>query len=406
MAKHRMNEIINIGLKAVIPLVILAIAAVGAYTMIMTKPVAHKKAPEVPVPVVEVTYLKPENSRIWTEAMGTVEPAREINLGSQVSGKIISVSSSFIPGGLFKKGQEILRIDPIDYELAVKQQQAVVTEAEYNLKIELGHQKVAGREWKLLGESTGKAGSGSSDLALRKPHLEKARADLESARSKLRAANIDLSRTRIKAPFSAQVVSRSVDLGSIVSSQQTLAHLVGTDEAWILATVPVDRLRRISFPDNESGLKGSDVEIAVNGENTFSDKHGEVVRLLPSLEEKGRMSRVIISVADPFNLDRVKNIPKLLLDSYVRVRIDSGVLENVYVIPRDAFRDNNTVWIMKPDNTLEVRKVDSVWRDSKYIYVKKRLNPGERLVLTDIPAPLEGMKLRESESLAARNHNG
>lgn len=406
MSKSNMSHMINMGLKAVIPLVIIAIAGFGAYMMVATKPVAHKKAPVVPVPIVDVVNLKPVESRIWTEAMGTVTAAREINLGSQVSGKVVFVSPSFIPGGFFKAGQEILRIDPVDYELAVKQQQAVVTEAEYNLKIELGHQKVAGREWKLLGETSGKSAAGSADLALRKPHLQKARADLESAQAKLREARIDLSRTRITAPFPAQVVSRSVDLGSIVSSQQTLANMVGTDEAWIMATVPVDRLHRISFPDKINGMKGADAVIDVNGDGEFPGRHGEVVRLLPSLEEKGRMARVIISVRDPFNLKNKKNISRLLLDSYVRVRIDSGLLKNIYVIPREAFRDNNSVWIMNSRDVLEIRPVESIWRDSKNIYVKSGLKPGERMILTDIPAPLEGMKLRVADRDVLRGDNG
>lgn len=396
MPKRDFNHIVNMGLKAVIPFVIIIISVIGAYTMVATKPVAQKKAPKIPVPVVNISYLKPQKVRIWTQAMGTVEASREINLGSQVAGKIISISPSFIPGGSFNKGEEILRIDPVDYELTVKQQETGVIEAEYNLKLELGHQKVAGREWRLLGESTstGKKRSGSSDLALRKPHLQKARADVESAKAKLKEATIDLSRTKITAPFPAQVSSRLVDLGSIVSAQQNLASLVGTDEAWIMATVPVDRLQRIIFPDSENGHKGSEVVISGSSLGSANERHGEVIRLLPALEDKGRMARVIISVKDPFNLKKKKNIPRLLLNSYVRVLIDSGVLENTYVIPREAFHENETVWIMDADDHLEVRKVQPVWRDNKKIYVNEGLNPGEKLVLTDIAAPLEGMKLR------------
>lgn len=406
MDKRNFHHIINLGLRAVIPLVIVVLAVLGAYAMIATKPVARKKPPKVPVPVVNISYLQPQETRIWTPAMGTVEASREVDLEPEVSGKIISVSPSFIPGGFFRKGQEVLRIDPVDYELAVKQQKAVLTEAEYNLKLELGHQKVAGREWKLLGKTSDKSSSGSADLALRKPHLEKARADVESAKAKLRAARINLARTKVKAPFAAQVASRSVDLGAMISSQETLARLVGTEEAWVIASVPVDRLERITFPDEQKGASGSSVRIMSGGAGNLSQRQGEVVRLLPSLEDKGRMARVIVSVKDPFNLQRKKGTPPLLLGSYVKVKIDSGVLEDTYVIDRDAFRDNDTVWIMDDNGTLEVREVKTVWRDENSIYVKEGLNPGERLVLTDISAPLEGMKLRVSKKSEAGEDNG
>ncbi|MBW2405898.1 MAG: efflux RND transporter periplasmic adaptor subunit, partial [Deltaproteobacteria bacterium] len=44
---------------------------------------------------------------------------------------------------------KILQIDPKDYELALARKQSAVTDAEYALKLELGHQTVAKREWDL-----------------------------------------------------------------------------------------------------------------------------------------------------------------------------------------------------------------------------------------------------------------
>ncbi|WP_320006113.1 efflux RND transporter periplasmic adaptor subunit [Maridesulfovibrio sp.] len=396
MASKVWYYIKQIGLKGVLPLLIVAVAVIGAKTLIATRPVAKKKAPVVSAPLVNVNVLAFDNYQVWTPVMGTVEAAREISLEPQVIGRVISVSDSFIPGGYFEKGEEVLRIDPVDYELAVQQQQAVVAEAEYNLKLESGQQRVAGREWKLLKKSSGGTAQ-EAELALRKPHLQKAKADLVSSKAKLRQARIDLGRTRVTAPFSCMVVSKSADLGAQLTLGETIASLVGTDEFWVVVSVPVDRLSSISVPSSQNNYKGSKARVVMSSGNTVMEREGEVLRLLPSLESKGRMARVIVSVKDPLNL-KGGEVRPLLLGSYVSVYIDSGTLENVVAIPRTAFRDNNTIWVMLDSGVLDIRSVEPVWRDQDFIYLAEGVKSGEKLVVTDISAPLQNMKVRENGS--------
>ncbi|HAS90067.1 MAG TPA: efflux RND transporter periplasmic adaptor subunit [Desulfovibrio sp.] len=407
MSKTFVYYMKQVGLKGLLPLLIIGLAVVGAKALIATKPVAKKKAPVISAPLVNVSVLKVENFEVSTPVMGTVEAAREINLEPQVSGKVISVSDDFIPGGYFEKGTEVLRIDSLDYELAVKQQQAVVTEAEYNLKLESGQQRVAGREWKLLKKSSGGTIQ-EAELALRKPHLQKAQADLSSAQAKLKQARIDLSRTRVTAPFASMVVSKSADLGAHLSLNETIASLVGTDEFWVIVSVPVDRLGSIDIPSAGNQFKGSKARIVMGSGKTAFEREGQVLRLLPSLESKGRMARIIVSVKDPLNL-KGGEVRPLLLGSYVKVYIDSGMLEDVIAIPRTAFRDNNTVWVMKEGSLLDIRTVDPIWRDQDYIYLDSGVVAGEKLVVTDISAPLQNMKLRENGSGSMKkkvNSNG
>lgn len=396
MAKKFIYYMKQVGLKGLLPLLIIGVAVVGAKALIATKPVAKKKAPVVSAPLVNVSVLKVENFDVSTPVMGTVEAAREINLEPQVAGKVISVSDAFIPGGYFEKGAEVLRIDPLDYELAVKQQQAVVTEAEYNLKLESGQQRVAGREWKLLKKSSGGT-TQEAELALRKPHLQKAQADLSSAQAKLKQARIDLSRTRVTAPFASMVVSKSADLGAHLSLNETIASLVGTDEFWVIVSVPVDRLGSIDIPSAGNQFKGSKARVVMGSGKTAVEREGQVLRLLPSLESKGRMARIIVSVKDPLNL-KGGEVRPLLLGSYVKVYIDSGMLEEVIAIPRTAFRDNNTIWVLKDGSLLDIRTVEPIWRDQNNIYLDSGVAAGEKLVTTDISAPLQNMKLRENGS--------
>ncbi len=404
MTKKIMYYVKNLGLKGLVPLVIIGLAIFGAQMLIKTKPVARKKAPVISAPLVNVTSMKPQELRIWTPVMGTVEASRNITLEPQVAGRVISVSESFIPGGYFAKGEEILRIDPLDYELALKQQQSVVIEAEYNLKLERGHQKVAGREWKLLSKSSGGTIQ-EAELALRKPHLEKAEANLAASKAKLRQSRVNLSRTRVQVPFSSMVVTKDAGLGANLGAQEAIATMVGTDEFWVMVSVPVDRLDRIVIPSVANGFKGS-VARVISGSNGKSfEREGRVLRLLPSLESKGRMARVIVVVEDPLNLKGTPGVRPLLLGSYINVYIDSGNLDSVFAVPRAAYRDGDTLWIMNDNSELEVRKVEPLWRDQDYIYLEKGVVEGEKLVVTDISTPLQGMRLRENVSAVDRDNN-
>ncbi|WP_432737849.1 efflux RND transporter periplasmic adaptor subunit [Maridesulfovibrio sp. FT414] len=405
MTKKFMYYVKQIGLKGIVPLLILVLAVAGARFLIQTKPVAKKKAPVVSAPLVNIDVLETNDYQVWTPVMGTVEAARTITLEPQVAGQVVEISDSFIPGGYFEKGQQVLRIDPLDYELAFKQQQAVVTEAEYNLKVESGHQRVAGREWKLLKKSSGGTAQ-EAELALRKPHLEKAEADLSSAQAKLKKARVDLARTSVTAPFACMLLSKSADLGAYLSLSEAIGTIVGTDEFWVMTSVPVDRISHIEIPSAANGFKGAKARVVVGSGRSAVEKEGEVLKLLPSLESKGRMARVIVSVKDPLNLKGGEG-PPLLLGSYANVYIDSGKLEQVIAIPRTAFRDNDTLWIMKEGGVLDIRHVEPIWRDQDNVYLNAGVSSGEKLVVTDISAPLQGMNLRENVTTAEKvNNNG
>jgi len=383
-------------LKVAVPTIIIILAAVGAYATVKTAPKAKKRAPVVIAPTVETMTLTQEDHRVWVPVMGTVTAAREITLEARVTGEVDSVSPTFVPGGFFAVGEQILTISPEDYELVLSEVRAEVTTAEYDLKVEQGYQNVAGREWDLL-KGDSKATDAESSLALRKPHLEKAKADLAAAKAKLRQAVLDLERTHITAPFAAMVETKSTDIGATISSQDALATLIGTDEFWIQASVPVDRLDWIDIP-SATNTEGSTVRIVSGSGSRKSERMGKVVRLLPSLESEGRMARIIISVKDPLNLEGRADVKPLLLGSYVSVQIDGGILDGVYTIPRTAYRDNGKVWVLTDKGTLDIRTMNPIWRDESTIIFDEGLESGDIVVTSDLSAPMQDMKVRSADA--------
>ncbi len=377
-------------LRVVICLAIIGLSLGIAFVLNLTAPKVAKRPPAKMIPLVRTMTLQPVTHRLVVPAKGVVMPAREIELQVQVSGEIIDRHPQFTEGGLLPEGTLALVIDPTDYQLAVEQKQRTVTDAEYALRLEQGHQDVARREWNLLyGDAS--AEDAESELALRKPHLEKVKADLAAARAELEQAKINLERTKVKVPFNALVKSKTVDLGSQVSPQDKLAELVGTDAYWVQASLPIDRLKWVTFLVLDD-KPGSAARIYYRGGN---ERSGRVTKLLADLSQEGRMARLLIEVKDPLDLKSGgKPRTALLIGEYVRVEIDGLELKNVYRIPRAALRNDSAVWLVGQDNKLDIRNVDTVWREEDAVVVKDGLKAGDRLIVSELAAPVAGMELQ------------
>lgn len=364
-----------------------------------TAPKAQRRSPERNIPRVETTALYPGDHQVSVSAMGTVVPAREITLKSRVSGQVQSVHPEFVAGGIVVSGQRMIKIDPQDYRLALARKESQVINSQYELKVELGFQDVARREWSLLNKGT-PTDAADEELALRKPHLAKARSDLTAAQAELEQAKVNLSRTDITAPFNAIVRATYVESGSQVSTQDALADLVGTDEYWIRVALPVDRLRWIRLPSSRSDT-GAPAVIHYRG----YERSGRVIRLLGDLEPQGRMARIMVSVDDPLERsDREPGQP-LLLGEYVRVEIQGETLADIYRIPRSALRDNNTIWLVDADGALQIKPVVTVWSDDRHVLIHDRIVPGDRLVVSDLAAPVAGMPVDAIRSQPVMDKN-
>jgi RND family efflux transporter MFP subunit len=377
-------------LTAAICLAIIAAGALGAYTLIRTAPKSQKRPPRQLAPLVSIQQVYPDTRQVVIEAMGSVVPERDLTLKSRVAGEIVHFHPEFTEGGTIRKGDLILQIDDEDYRLLVAQKQRAVADADYNLKLELGRQDIARHEWALLNGGNPDPETADADLALRKPHLEKAESDLAGARAELKAAQLQLERTRIYAPFNAIVRSTMVEKGSQIAAQETLATLAGTDEYWVQASVPVDRLRWIRFPENHR-QSGAPAEIVYQGS---ARRQGRVKKLLSDLETEGRMARLVIAIDDPLSLKTsARGLPAMIIGEYVRVAIQGRKIDGAFSLPRTALRDNTYVWVAGKDDRLEIREVRPIWRDLHTVLLKEGLRPGDRVVVSDLATPVPGMAI-------------
>jgi RND family efflux transporter MFP subunit len=369
---------------------VIVAAIIGAAYITKTAPKARRRPPAKIAPLVEVAQIQPGSHNVAVQAMGTVVPAKEIVLESRVAGEIVALHPQFTVGGFLEKGSEVLRIDPLDYELAVTLAQARVKDSESILKVAEEEAAAAIEEWRLLYKNKPENAEIPA-LVAKEPQLEAARAKLAAEKADLRKAKLDLERTRIKAPFNAIVRKKFVDIGSQVSGQEQLAELIGTDVYWVQASIPVDRLNWITIP-RQSTQTGSKVRIFHRNAYEHS---GTVIKLLGDLEQEGRMARVLIEVRDPLGLHRKEKTQlPLLIGEYVRLDIQGRQLDDVYRIPRTALRDSNRIWVATSQDTLKIRNVDILWRDSETVLFRDGLQPGDRLIVSELPTPVDGMPVQ------------
>lgn len=390
--------------------VVLALLIVGLGVGIVilfkkTKPEPPQSDSENQGLLVQTERVSVGDHDVHVRAQGQVTAARRVVLSPEVPGKITWVSDELVPGGRVARGARLLRLDGRDYRLAVQSRSADVNRANLELQLEQRRQAIAEREWEGFSQEgapaggTGEASDPGRALALRQPQLENAEVSVEAAQSAAQQARLNLQRTSLRAPFNAMILAETVDVGQYVAPGSQLVTLVGTDEAWVQVSMPVEALASIRFPERDGEGSPATVSFEVGGQEVVRD--GRVLRLLPDLDASGGMARVLVAIDDPFALDREgEDAPKvpLLLGSFVTVDIDVPELTDVVEVPRLAVREGNRVYVMNDEDQLEVRELSVVWGRPESVLVREGVADGERVIISRVPSPVDGLALREEST--------
>ena len=385
-------------MKTLLSFLVLILAAAISFWFYANQPQTKKIKPQRPVPIVRSIKVQLNDESVTFEAAGTVIPARQVELQSEVEGRIIEQNSDLVPGGIVKKGDLLIQIDPLDYQLQTNERKAELTTARYELEVEKGRQVIAKEEWQLLEQELGDD-QVSKHLALREPHLKNSYALLEAAKSRFTAAKLAEKRTTVCAPFNGLVLNEAVEKGQFVGRQTLIATLVSTDQFWVQVSVPLSLLDRLTFPD-KMGDNGSTAQIILDkgygGKATLYK--GTLFKLLPDIDPKSRMARLLVEIKDPFNLNESEQKGKILLGSYVKVLLDAGMLHKVYVIPREALRENDELWLVTEKGRLGIRKVEVLWRRIDEVLVTSEVPLEEPIITSRLVSPVSGMKIRNDGS--------
>ena len=373
-------------MKKVIVLSLVVIAAIIAVTiggsafLEANKPVAEKKESEVIIPSVEVLVVKSKDVALTLKSEGVVSTLRETVLSTEVSGKVIFVDPRFEVGGTFDAGEIIVRIDDTNYRAAVAQAESSLADANLSLKQEIARGNQAARDWAKIGE-----GEEASELVLRVPFLKSAEARVVSAQAMLDKALEDLNRTELRAPFDCRVRDARLDLGAIAVPGSQIGTVY--DHSKYIVRIP------FSLDDYASLPKSGEIKLSAEIGGLFHEWGAKVMWEDGDLDRKTLSAYQIVEVLPNTEVSGKFRFPPAGL--FVRAEVSGAKLENVIAVPRSAVRGRNEIAVMNDEDELESRQLQIVRSTSETLFVTDGINDGERLIMTKLDLPVEGMKLIE-----------
>ena len=373
-----------------ISVVLIAMGVVGFLVLTASKPEMKKRKPPAPVPMVRTIKTNSGPQTVYIKGEGTVRPLREIDLVPEVGGKVVGMSFALVNGGVFKEGDTLLQIDPVDYELAVTLARAKVKEAESRLELAEEEALAAVEEWRLLYPDSAGEDSKPSALVAKEPQLAAAQARLEADKANLRKALLSLERTKLKAPFAGRVGEEKVDVGQYVSPGQALGTLYSTEAAEIVVPLEGGDLFWFDVPAfTSTDGRGAPAVIRASIAGRELSWPGKVVRTEGRLDERTRMIHVVVRVDKPY-----ARKPPLVFGLFVAVGIEGRKVQSVTVIPRAALHQGNVVWIVDKASRLRFRKVEVARVHGDEAIVTKGLEDGETVVTTPLKVVTDGMAVR------------
>jgi len=372
----------------------------------------------IDVPLVELAPM--------AEGYGQVQPARIWTAVSQVAGRVTYIHPRLRDGEILTEGTELVHIDPKDYELAQAQAQAELMELnaqEKNARASLGIEKrnltLAKNELERIQKlvKKGTASQSKADETERAmltysasvQNLQNTLALVPSQRSVLEArvalAARDLEHTVIHAPFDMRVANLKVEEDQYVPVGQSLFEGDAVDRVEIKAQVAMSSLRRLFI-----GRKGMQIDIQRISEefaeivaldpvvrldmgNHVAEWKAEFVRFSDTVDPETRTMGVVVAVDNPFDKIIPGYKPPLSKGMFVNVVLSGKKSMQRVLVPRSAVRAN-TVYVVDENNRLRRRPVNILFSQGDISVIAEGLEPGERVVVSDLVPAVDGMLLQ------------
>ncbi len=422
--------------RILLPIMVLALSVAVAFFLIKTAPPPQRTPPSPVVPIVEVLEVKPSDYRVVVTTTGTVKPHIQSDLVSEVAGPVIHVSPNFTNGGFIEQGELLVRLDQAEYQYAVADTQAALsgvkarlleldTTAE-NLKRSLAieSQQLALAERQVIRHtklrkqrtiSQSALDESEREFLLRKSSLQGLKnslglipaqrqilqAELKLKQAQLALAQLNLDRTQIKAPYAGRVLDRRVNVGQSVSKGSVLAAVYAVDYVEVRLPITDREASFLALPEGREGEPQLEVILSVSIADRDYQWHGQIMRTEGMIDARTRQLFLIAQVDNP-HTPAHDDQPPLLVGQFVEAEIPGRLLQDVIVLPRKVARADDEVLVITPDNRIERRKLEVVWRDRSSIVVRAGLSAGERVSLTQLPYAPQGSQVKISAAVDQR----
>ena len=314
---------------------------------------------------------------LTTDLPGRTSAFRVAEVRPQVSG--ILQKRSFVEGTEVKLGQQLYQIDPRTYEAQLRRAEANRTSAE----------NLARRYETLL-----------NTKAVSKQQYDDALAAWKQAEADYQVARIDVQYTRVLSPISGRIGRSAVTEGALVTNgqAQSLATVTQLDPIYVDVTQPITKLLGLQKA-LESGRLQKTGENQTEVSLTLDD--GSAYPLQGTL----KFSEVSVDPTTGSVTLRAE-FPnpnrKLLPGMFVHALLKEGVQKAAILVPQQAIsRDTRgvpNVWVVKADNTIESREVQTLRTVGNAWLISKGVTEGERIVTEGVQRVRSGIAVNAVEA--------
>jgi len=356
-----------------------------AFASIMLLGACEQQNKYQPPPPAEVTVAKPEQRKVtlYMEVTGSTAPLNRVDLVARVQGFLDKVA--YKDGAAVKKGDLLFQIDQQDFKIALQiaqasqeQQEALLLQAEADLKRKQELVKTAAVSVATLDDSRAKRDSTVAELAKAKGQVEQAKRNLEY--------------TTITAPFDGNMTARLVDPGAMVGAEgpTKLATIVQIDPLYVKFNIDEQQVLTIREHMREMGVTLKDlgpipVDIGLQTEKGYPHT-GTLDYVAPEIDSStGTLAgRAIIENKENF----------LEPGLFVRVRIPKQLNVESLLVPDIALGNNQQgrYLLIVDDKNLVVQRQVEVGElvDGSLRIIKSRISPNDRVIVGGVMRALPG----------------
>lgn len=314
-----------------------------------------------------VTLAKIEKLAITPNftAPGDIVANRDSVVAAEVAGR---VQTTLNIGARVSRGTVIAVIDDRSARLARDQARTEVARLQSDLTYQ---NRLVGRLQQLLKEEAESEASLDEAISAR----DQTRARLAAAKVALETAQVDLARTRIRAPFAGQMVERRIEVGEYATPGREIGRIVGREGSEARVRVPIAVAGSLST--------GQEVTILANGEQRSS-------RVRTVIEAGDEVSRTV-EVRAPMGSHSLK------MGSAISITVPTGVERDVLTAPRDA--------LVLRDSGIFVYVVNTKDKTAKRIDVQVGEPAGDRVAISgkiavgDMIVVRGGERLRDGQNV-------
>src|SRR5216110_365181 len=366
---------------------------VGLLSILLTTAGCKKKSapPQTPLPVNVVTAVEKEVNE-WDEFTGRLEAVESVEIRPRVSGYITEIR--FEAGAIIKKDDLLYVIDPRPYQADFDRAAAEFERMQAQLKlaqIELDRAK----------ELRTKNTISASEFDQKAATYQGASAAAASAEAARNSAALNLEFTQIKSPIDGRVSDARITLGNLVQPgpgpESVLTTVVSVDP--IYAKVDGDEnalLKYIKLSEEGKRVSARTAQIPAFVElgNETDFPHEGTIDFVDNRLDPGTgtvRSRVVLKNWNPNFITP---------GFFVRVRVAGATPYRAALISDKVISSQQGLkyaFVVKPDNTLERRTLEtSTIFEGKRI-VKRGLKDGEKVVSTRLQIVQPGMTVKPVE---------